>query len=175
MNARFVAAAVLLCAFAAGEAHAGKRGGVPVESYQNRPEKEAAEALLQQAMVQADDGSWERIAVGRVYYLGGMKDKGQAIFDAVLSTRKPDPSDLFRVARVYREAGEWPKAKALFDKSIQLNPKDEKGLAELGGYYLMNGDRETAEALFARSFALETELWATLSAAGAYLGVDTQE
>ncbi|HSM10745.1 MAG TPA: hypothetical protein VK827_04165 [Lysobacter sp.] len=143
------------------------------ESYQAKPEKVAAEALLQQALVQADDGSWERIAVGRVYYLGGMKDKGQAIFDAVLSD-KPDPSDLFRVARVYREAGEWPRAKALVDQSIQLNPKDEKGLAEVGGYYLMNGDRETAEALFARSFALETELWATLSAAGAYLGVDTQ-
>jgi len=174
MNARFVVAAMLLCALAAGQAHAGKRGGVPVDSYQAKPEKEAAEALLQRAMIQADDGSWERIAVGRVYYLGGMKDKGQAIFDSVLS-KDPDPSDLFRVARVYREAGEWPKAKALFDKSIELNPKDEKGLAEVGAYYLMNGDRETAEALFARSFALDTELWATLSAAGAYLDVDTQE
>lgn len=174
MNARFVVAAVLLCAFAAGGAHAGKRGGIPMESYQGKPEKEAAEALLQQAMVQAEDGSWERIAVGRVYYLGGMKEKGQAIFDAVLA-KKPAPSDLFRVARVYREAGEWAKAKPLFDKSLQLNPKDEKGFAEVGGYYLMNGDRATAEALFARSFALESELWATLSAAGAYLGVDNQE
>src|SRR5690606_8384615 len=167
-------AAMLLCVFASGDAFAGKRDGVPVEAYQAKPEKDAAEALLQQALVQADDGSWERIAVGRVYYLGGMKAKGQAIFDAVLA-KKPAPSDFFRVARVYREAGEWPKAKTLFDKSIELNPKDAKGLAEVGGYYLINGDRQTAEALFARSFALETEPWATLSAAGAYLGVDTQE
>ncbi len=174
MNTRFVVAAVLSCALAASAAHAGKRGGIPMDSYQGKPEKEAAEALLQQAMVQADDGSWERIAVGRVYYLGGMKDKGQAIFDAVLA-KKPAPSDLFRVARVYREAGEWQKAKPLFDTSLQLNPKDEKGWAEVGGYYLMNGDRATAEAMFARSFALESELWATLSAAGAYLGIDTEE
>lgn len=174
MNARPIVTAVLLFAFAAGEAYAAKRGGIPPASYRDKTEQDAAEALLQHAMVQAGKGSWERIAVGRVYYLGGMKDKGQAIFDAVLSD-DPAPSDFFRIARVYREADEWPRARELFDKSLELNPKDEKGLAEVGGYYLINGDRATAEALFARSFALDSELWATLSAAGAYLGVDTQE
>ena len=40
-------------------------------------------ALLAVAKQQAGKGSWERIGVGRVYYLGGMKAEGQAIFDEV--------------------------------------------------------------------------------------------
>ncbi|MFP5247459.1 MAG: tetratricopeptide repeat protein, partial [Thermoanaerobaculia bacterium] len=87
----------------------------------------------------------------------------------------PESSDYFRVARVYREAGEWAKAKELFDKYLKDNPKDDKGLAEVGAYYLMNGDRETAEQLFERSFKLESEMWSTVSAAAAYLGVEPQE
>ena len=60
-------------------------------------------------------------------------------------------------------------------KALLLNPKDKKGLAEVGAYYLANGDRATAEALFARSFQLESDIWATVSAAGAYLDVPPQE
>src|SRR5260221_3705816 len=63
---------------------------------------EGGKALLDTALVQADGGSWERIAVGRVHYLGGAKQQGQAIFDDVLG-KKHKASDLFRVARVYRE------------------------------------------------------------------------
>lgn len=173
MKHRWIVVTGLLLAFGAGEAFAAKKTIDP-QVYRAKSEQDAAKALLAEALVQADDGSWERIAVGRIYYLGGMKSEGQAIFDAVLSG-EPDPSDLFRIARVYREAGEWPRAKVLFDQSIQLNPKDEKGLAEVGGYYLLAGDRATAESMFERSFKLESELWATLSAAGAYLGVDTQD
>lgn len=146
---------------------------VDLLSYRAQPKGDAAKALLRQALVQAGDGSWERIAVGRVYYLGGMKSEGQAIFDQVLA--KPDPSDLFRIARVYREAGEWSKAKPLFDKALQENPEDEKGLAEVGAYYLASGDRVAAEALFERSFKVGAELWATVSAAAAYMGVEPQE
>jgi len=69
---------------------------------------DAAKALLRQAMVQGGDGSWERIAVGRVYYLGGMKSEGQAIFDQVLG-KQDEGSDLIRVARVYRQAGKWAR------------------------------------------------------------------
>jgi DNA-binding SARP family transcriptional activator len=76
---------------------------------------------------------------------------------------------------VYREAGEWARAKPLFDKYAAEHPKDEKELAEIGAYYLMNGDRATAENLFDRSFAVSSELWATVAAAGAYLGVVPQE
>lgn len=172
MKTRSTLMAIGLFVCGVGAACAGDR--IDPQSYRDNSKQAAASALLKQALVQADGGSWERIAVGRVYYLGGMKNEGQMIFDAVL-LKKPDPSDLFRVARVYREAGEWPRAKELFDKALQLNPKDEKGLAEVGAYYLINGDRATAEALFDRSFKLDSEIWATVSAAGAYLGVDTQE
>lgn len=142
--------------------------------YRSKTREDAGKALLVEARRQAGKGSWERIAVGRVYYLAGMKVEGQAIFDEVLS-RKPESSDYFRVARVYREADEWPKAKELFDRYLKLNPKDDKGLAEVGAYYLMNGDREAAEDLFDRSFKLESEMWATVSAAAGYLGVEPQE
>ena len=155
-----------------GVGHAAKRAEPPV--YRAQATQVAAQSLLQRALAQAGDGTWERIAVGRVYYLGGMKNEGQAIFDTVLGTQK-DASDLVRVARVYREAGEWARAKALFDKAVVLEPKDEKLLAEVGAHYLINGDRETAESLFDRSFKLESELWATVSAAGGYLGVKPQE
>ena len=155
-----------------GVGYAAQRMELP--SYRAQTKEDAAKALLQQALIEAGKGSWERIAVGRVYYLGGMKNEGQAIFDEVLS-KKPDSSDFFRVARVYREAGEWPRAKPLFDKAIQLEPKNEKWLAEVGAHYLLNGDRATAETLFDRSFKIESEMWATVAAAGGYLGVEPQE
>ena len=155
-----------------GVGYAAQRADLP--SYRTQTKEDAAKTLLQQALTQAGNGSWEQIAVGRVYYLGGMKNEGQAIFDEVLS-KKPDPSDYFRVARVYREAGDWPRAKGLFDKAIQLEPKDENWLAELGAYYLLNGDRATAETFFDRSFKLKAEMWATVAVAGGYLGVEPQE
>ena len=80
-----------------------------------------------------------------------------------------------RIARVYRQASEWDKAKPLLDRYVQENPKDEKGLAEAGANYLLNGDRATAENLLARSFKIEPELWATISASGAYMDVAPQE
>ena len=172
MKLRLTVAAVLLSLFAATTAHAAKRVDPPEFRAMTQPE--AGKALLQKALAEAGKGSWERIAVGRVYYLGGMKAEGQAIFDSILG-QDPDPSDLFRVARVYREAGEWPRAKELFDKSLLLNPTDENGLAEVGAYYLANGDRATTEALFDRSFKIAAEIWASVTAAGAYLGVAPQE
>ncbi|MEA2570300.1 MAG: hypothetical protein QOI24_2301 [Acidobacteriota bacterium] len=173
MKVRHVVIATLLFVLGVAIGYAGSRK-VDASSYRSKSKQEAARALLEQARQQAGKGSWERIAVGRVYYLGGMKSEGQAIFDEVLS-RKPESSDIFRVARVYREAGEWPKAKALFDQYVKDNPKDDKGLAEVGSYYMLNGDRAGAEELFDRSFKLEAEMWATVSAAGSYLGVAPQE
>lgn len=142
--------------------------------YRNSSMESAARALLALAWREADDGSWERIAVGRLYYLGGNKTNGEAIFDAILADDH-DPSDEYRIARVYREAGEWNKAKPLFDRYLAESPDDEKGLAEVGAYYLLNGDRATAENLFDRSFASAEEVWATIAVAGAYLGVAPQE
>lgn len=143
--------------------------------YHGKSSQEAAQALLDIAMQQAGDGSWERIGVGRVYYLGGFKAEGQKIFDDLLAGDHAD-SDVYRIARVYREAGEWDKAKPLFERYLAANPKEEKDLAEIGAYYLLDGDRETAEKLFDRSYAVEREeMWATLSIAGAYLGVEPQQ
>ncbi len=172
MRVRLALLTVFVFAFGVGVGYAAQR--MDPSHYRSKSKEDAGKALLQQALIQAEDGSWERIAIGRVYYLSGKKNEGQAIFDEVLG-KEPDPSDLFRVARVYREAGEWPRAKELFDKSLQLNPKDEKGFAEVGAYYLLNGDRATAETLFDRSFKIAPEFWATIAAAGAYLGVQPQE
>jgi tetratricopeptide (TPR) repeat protein len=160
MKMRSLLLALLLFVFGVTVGFAARRI-VPAD-YQGKSKEEAGK------------GSWERIAVVRVYYLAGMKSEGQAIFDKVLG-KGAESSDFFRVARVYREAGEWAKAKELFDKYVEKNPGDDKGLAEVGAYYLMNGDRETAEKLFERSFKAESEMWSTVSAASAYLGVEPQE
>jgi tetratricopeptide (TPR) repeat protein len=170
VRAGIIALAVFICGVAVG--YAARR--VEPSVYRGKSKEEAGKALLQEARAQAGRGSWERIAVGRVYYLAGMKAEGQAIFDEVLA-KKAESSDFFRVARVYREAGEWERAKELFDKYVKQNPGDDKGLAEVGAYYLLNGDRETAEQLFERSFKLESEMWSTVSAAAGYLGVEPQE
>ncbi|MBO9663196.1 tetratricopeptide repeat protein [Dokdonella sp.] len=142
--------------------------------YSGKSKEEAARSLIEAARVQAGDGSWERIAIGRLHYLGGAKAEGQAVFDDVLS-KKHEASDEYRIGRVYCEAGEWSKAKPLFDRYVRENPKDEKELAAIGAYYLLNGDRATAESLFDRSFKIAPEVWATVAAAGAYLGVKPQE
>jgi tetratricopeptide (TPR) repeat protein len=143
--------------------------------YRGKDKKEAGKALLELARQQAGKGSWERIGVGRVYYLGGMKSEGQAIFDEV-TAKKPEPTDWWRIGRVYWEAGEWDKARAAFEKSLAKNPNDDKGLAELGAYYLLKGDRAKAEEMFDKSFNIESgEVWNTGMVAGAYLGVHPQE
>jgi len=151
------------------------RKGFDNTIYRGKDKQEAGKSLLELARKQAGKGSWERIAVGRVYYLGGMKAEGQAIFDEVLS-KKAEPSDWWRVGRVYREAGEWSRAREAFEKSLEKNKEDDRGLAELGAYYLLEGDREKAEELFDRANALNAdELWNTSAIAGAYLGVKPQE
>ena len=140
--------------------------------YRGKDAKEAAQTLLQAALVQAGkNGSWERIGAGRVYYLGGYKAEGQAIFDALLSGKAED-SDLYRIARIYEEAGEWDKAKPLFDRYLAANQEEGKDFAEVGSYYLLRGDRATAEKLFDRALELERDdPWTTERIAGAYLGV----
>ncbi len=153
----------------------GVAKGVDTSLYHGKEKKEAARALLELALKQAGRGSWERIGVGRVYYLGGMKPEGQAIFDEVMS-QKPKSTDWWRLGRVYWEAGEWDKARNAFEKSLAMNPKDDKALAELGAYYMIKGDRAKAEELYDRSFALESgENWNTAAMAGGYLGVRPQE
>lgn len=154
-------------------AFAAKKG-INVD-YRGVDKKQAGTALLELAKKQAGKGSWERIGVGRVYYLAGMKAEGQAIFDEVTS-KKPEPTDWWRIGRVYWEAGEWDKARDAFEKSLAKNPNDDKGLAELAAYYLIKGDRAKAEELIDKSFSIEAgEVWNTSMIAGGYLGVKPQE
>lgn len=150
------------------------RGKLDVATYSGLSKPEAGKALLTEALAQAGKGSWERIAVGRVYVLAGMKAEGKAIFDGVLSG-KHEPSDVLRIARAWREAGDWANAKPLFDRFVAENPKEDKDIAEIGAYYLLAGDRAHAEALYAKSFALTQEFWSTLAAAAGYLGVAPQD
>lgn len=176
LRMKFKTTVTLIFVFALGiAAGAFARKGFDNTIYRGKDKQEAGKALLELAKKQAGKGSWERIGVGRVYYLGGMKAEGQAIFDQV-TAKEPEPSDLWRVGRVYWEAGEWDKARDAFEKSLAKNKEDDKGLAQLGAYYLLKGDREKAEELFDRSFSMNAdEVWSTSAIAGAYLGVKPQE
>lgn len=172
MKFRFIALTAVL--FVSGIAIGYAAQKTQPSMYRSKTNQEAARALLDLAMVQADGGSWERIAIGRIHYLSGSKAEGQAIFDDVLK-RKPDSSDLFRIAKVYQEAGDWPQAKALFDRYMGDSPDDAAEIAQIGSYYLLHGDRATAENLFDRSFKEDADFWSNVAVAGSYLGVAPQE
>lgn len=151
---------------------AAQKRSIPPSTYEGKPPAEAAAALLPLAKASAEKGSWENIFVGRVYYLGGQKEAGQAIFDAVTS-RKPEASDWIRIGKVYFEAGEWDKARAAFDKVLAMAPNDTDWLAEIGAFHNLKGDRAKAETLFAQSFKRDANnVYNTAKAAGSYLGVE---
>jgi tetratricopeptide (TPR) repeat protein len=143
----------------------------PRPFYSGQEPKAAAAALLAQAEKLAGKGSWERIGVGRVYYLSGEKTKGQALFDAVLAG-KVATSDLYRIANVYAIAGEMDKAGPLFERAIQMDPESEKNLMEAGCWFNLLGNRERAEQLFDKAFTLSpNDEWLYVSAAASYVGV----
>jgi tetratricopeptide (TPR) repeat protein len=167
-----VLAAFVLGVVAGIAATAGNK--VDPVMYVGKSNKEAALGLLPVALKQAGKGSWENIAVGRVYYLMGDKAEGQRIFDHVIAT-KVKKDDWMRIGRVYLEANEWDKAKAAFDKALALDPKDEGNLTEVGGWYNLHGDRQTAEDMFTKAFKSKPdEIWYTINAAGSYVGVKPQ-
>jgi tetratricopeptide (TPR) repeat protein len=147
---------------------AGSKGVGP-SAYHGKDPKEAGLSLLAMAEIQAGRGSWERIGVGRVYYLSGDKAKGQALFDEV--AKKADREDWERIAKVYEEAGEWDKAEPIF-RRLNADTKDADVLALAGAFYNLHGNRQRAEELFDQAFAKEPDgVWNTLNAAGSYLGV----
>ena len=177
MKARTTAAvAAILFVAGIGVGYGAQKLRPTPATYHGKAPKDAGRALLELALAQAGkNGSWERIGAGRVYYLGGYKAEGQAIFDAMLNGKHED-SDVYRIARVYAEAGEWNKAKPLFDRFLAANPDDAKGLAEVGAYYMQHGDRAGAERMFDRALQIESDdPWMTEHMASAYLGVKPQE
>ncbi len=136
---------------------------------------EAAAPLLEGARALAGDGSWERIAVGRAWYLGGDKAQGRAIFDEVTGSKKVKGSDWFRIARVYAEADEWDKAQDAFDHALALDKDDDSGMIEYGALANLHHDRAKAEDLFARAMKKNgREFWHWVNAGGSYLGVKPQ-
>lgn len=155
----------------AGVAQSGRPTFSP-DLFQGKDAKAAATALLDGALQLAGTGSWERIAVGRAWYLGGDKAKGQEILDAVRYSKKAEDSDWFRIGRVYEQAGEWDKAKAAFDRALARNPGDDTGMIEYGALANLHNDRATAEALFEKAMKKKPrEFWHWVGAGASYLGV----
>ena len=131
--------------------------------------------LLDGALQLAEDGSWERIAIGRAWYLGGDKARGQKILDEVTGSKGVEGSDWFRVARIHVEAGEWDKAQAAYDKALALNKNDDTGMVEYGGLANLNNDRAKAEGLFDQALKKRPRhFWHWVNAGGSYLGVKPQ-
>ncbi len=174
MHGKHVALAVGLFVLGVAVGVVAATSKVEKGMYAGQSPKDAAAALLTAAQQQAGKGSWENIAVGRVWYLSGDKAQGQAIFDRVFAG-KVKKSDFMRLGRVYMEAKEWDKAKAAFEKALADDPKDEGNLSEVGAWYNLHGDRATAEAYFDRAFSRKPdEVWYTVNAAGSYVGVKPQ-
>lgn len=175
MKRHAIQISVLLVGVAVGAFAAG-RVRVGPDDFRGKEPDAVATDLLGAARILAEEGSYENIAVGRVLYLTGSRDEGQAIFDRCLSSAKVEAGDLIRVARVYREAGDWERARPLFDRVLAMAPEDEDWTAEIGAYHLLAGDRARAEELFARSFAEDpSNLYNTLLVAGAYRGLDPRK
>lgn len=143
--------------------------------FQGKDAKAAATTLLDGALQLAEDGSWERIAVGRAWYLGGDKAKGQQIFDAVTGNKKVEGSDWFRIGRVYAEADEWDKAQVAFDRALAMDADDDSGMIEYGALANVNKDRAKAEGLFLKALGKKPrEFWHWVGAGASYLGVRPQ-
>lgn len=152
---------------------AKKEKGIDSSLYIGKSKTEAGKALLELAKKRAEDGSFENIAVGRIYYLSGRKAEGQEIFDSITSRKKTEGGDWIRIARIYNEAGEWEKAKAAYEKALQAEPKDAPWMAEYGALLNRKGDRKKAEELFVRSLEIEPkDFWNVLHIAGSYYGVE---
>lgn len=166
------AGASLLLGLAVGVAASSKASKA---LFEGKSAKEAGAAVIAVAQAQAESGTWENIAVGRIYYLSGDKARGREIFDKVLGGKKVKKDDWLRVARVYAEAGETAKAEERFEKAIALDPKDAENLAEFGAFCNLHGKRQKAEELFARAFQLKPdEFWVTINVAASYFGVKPQ-
>jgi tetratricopeptide (TPR) repeat protein len=154
------------------------QAGKPVfrsDQIRGKPAKEAGTLLLDGALQLAETGSWERIAVGRAWYLGGDKAKGQQILDLVTTSKKVESSDWFRVGRVYAEAGEWERASKAFDQALAMKPGDDSGMVEYGALANLNSDRDKAELLFERALKKNPrEFWHWVTAGSSYFGVRPQ-
>jgi tetratricopeptide (TPR) repeat protein len=150
---------------------AASQRGAGIDVIRGKSAPEAATAALVEAERLAGNGSWEQIAVGRVYYLSGDKARGQAIFDRVTSG-KPKGSDWQRIGEVYAQAGEIDRAADCFQKTLAYDSKDDSGQAEIGAWYIRIGQRDKGEELLAQALARNPdEMWHYIRAAEAFLKI----
>lgn len=166
-----VAIAATCMALGVGVGFAAKPVPPGISVIQNKPNNEAGLAALAAAEQLAGAGSWETLAVGRVYLLSGDKAKAQTLFDRVMSG-KQNGSDWERLGDIYAETGDKAKAEECYQKMLALNPKDDTGQANVGAWYLRNGDRAKGEELLGKALQRHPdEMWTYLKAAEALLGV----
>jgi tetratricopeptide (TPR) repeat protein len=144
-----------------------------IDLIRGKPAHEAGMAALQEAEFLAGKGTYEQIAVARVYYLTGDKDRAQAIIDRVSSSSsKPGASDWQRIGEIYADAGENSKADDYYQKALAADPKDDTGHAEMGAWYIRIGQRDKGEDLLAQAFNRNPgDVWHYVLAAEALLGV----
>jgi len=175
MRIRSIAA--VLIAFLAGAGLAGvvlAKKSFDMGLFLGKPPKEAADALLGVAQQQAENGSWENLAIARIEILGGEREKGQEILDRV-TRGKMKEEDWMRVGRIYWEDGDRDRAFEAFEKAISTDPEDAENLAEVGARYNLAGNREKAEEYFQGAFREKPDaVWVTVSVAASYLGVEPQ-
>ena len=134
--------------------------------------KAVAERLLVEAEKLAENGSWERIGVGRVRYLMGDKAGGERLFKSVLDA-KPVASDLKRIGATYAAAGEFEKAKEYYERAHKEKPGDTGIAVEAGAWNNLKGNRARAEELFTDAFTQDpNDFWNHVIAAGSYVGVE---
>lgn len=164
-----VVSSVLFCACMICAVIAGKKDVDPT-AYTGKEPAAAGAMLAEHARGLAGGGSWERLAVARVLYLGGQKDDGEVLIDTVRQG-KPETSDLARIARIYLEAGEQDRGLKAFEAALAREPGNAGLQAELGAYLNLAGQRERAEQMFKQAFQKEADVWNVAVAAGSYLGV----
>ena len=162
-----------VAAFVLGAAVAHVVAGGPSltsATFEGKSAKEAAAAVLTVAEAQAGSGTWELIAVGRVYYLSGDKTKGQQLFDKATSL-KSGASEWRRIGKVFAEAGEFDKAESALQNAVTAKSEDTS-LAELAAMLNLNGKRAQAEETFKQSIAKDPgDVWNNITMAGSYVGV----
>lgn len=166
-----LAAGCLLLGMGVGFAAKEKAPGMDI--MRGKPAKEAGLAALQEAEKLAGSGSWETLAVARVYYLSGDKARGQALIDRVLNG-KAEGGDWQRAGEIYAEAGEPAKADEQFQKMLAADKKqkDDSGRAEVGAWYLRFGQRDKGEELLTQALTRHPdEIWHYVRAAEGYLSV----
>lgn len=144
----------------------------PKAFYAGHAPKEASALLLAEGEKVAGDDTWERIGVGRVAYVSGDKQKGEALFNAVMSG-KHGKNDLYRIATAYAAAKSWDKAKPLFEKAIAMDAGDDSGIMKAGCWFNLNGDRARAEELFGMAFDHAPDhAWHYILASASYRGIE---